>query len=215
MDEPTAADRDALALAAREVADREAGAWDPDVELVEHRPRLPVHPRPVEERAKRPAPPRLPPEEEVAGDVDRVAEREVLVDHLDPAAAGVGRRGEADLLAVDDDPAPVRRLGPGQDLGQGRLAGGVVADQPQHLPRLEPEIDPPQRLDRPEALGDPLHQDEGALRRWAGAFGDPGGVGVGHGLLTGGAAAPRPFARLSADVRQRPATRRNPSLRPG
>ena len=39
---------------------------------------------------------RLAAEEEVAGDIDRVAERQVLIDHLDARGARVGRRGEDD-----------------------------------------------------------------------------------------------------------------------
>ena len=46
---------------------------------------------------------RLAAEEQIAGDIDRVAERKVLIDHLDARGACVGRRGEDHRLAVDLD----------------------------------------------------------------------------------------------------------------
>ena len=98
--------------------------------------------------------PRLAAEEQVAGDVDRVAQRQVLIDHLDPPAPGLGRRGEGDGGAVELDPAGIGHVGPGDDLGQRRLAGGIVADQPEHLAGEQVEIDAAQRLDGAEALPD-------------------------------------------------------------
>ena len=63
----------------------------------EHLRRPRVHRLLVEEGHAENAALRLAAEHDVAADVDRVAEREVLVDHLDPLAAGVGGRGDASL----------------------------------------------------------------------------------------------------------------------
>ena len=54
----------------------------------------------------------------------------------------------------------VRNEGAGQDLGQCRLAGRVVADESQDLSGAEPEVDALQRVDTAEALVDPAHGDE-------------------------------------------------------
>ena len=101
------------------------------------------------------------PEEQVAGDIHRVAERKVLIDHLDPSGARFGRAAEAHRLAIELDRARVRQVGAGEDLGQRRLAGGVVADQAQHLARPEVEIDPAQRLDAAERLANAAHAHAG------------------------------------------------------
>ncbi len=85
-------------------------------------------------------------EEQVAGDVDRVAQREVLVDHLDLQGPGLGRRGERDARAVELDAAGVGHVGAGDDLGERGLAGGIVADQAQDLAREQVEIDAAQAL---------------------------------------------------------------------
>ena len=98
-----APDRDALALAAGKVLDLEPRARHADAEMLEHLRGLGVHLALVHERHAEDAPERLAAEQEVAGDVDRVAERQVLIDHLDPLAPRVGGRSEADFTAVEDD----------------------------------------------------------------------------------------------------------------
>ena len=45
---------------------------------------------------------------------------------------------------------------PGEDLDERRLAGAVVADQPEHLALAQVQADVAQRRDRAEALGDVL-----------------------------------------------------------
>jgi hypothetical protein len=49
--------------------------------------------------------------------------------------------------AVDHDPAGIGRLGAGQDLEQGRLAGAVLAKEAVDLARDQVERDAVQRLD--------------------------------------------------------------------
>jgi len=78
-------------------------------------------------------PDRLAAGEEVAGGVEVVEQREVLVDGLDPEVARVVRRVDVDRLPVDHDLAVVGPHDAGEHLDQGRLAGAVVAKQRQHL----------------------------------------------------------------------------------
>ena len=134
-----------------------ARARHADAELREHLRRVRVHRRLVHERHAEHAPHRLAAEQEVAGDVDRVAERQVLIDHLDPLAAGIGGRGEADFAAVEKDPAGIGNDGAGEDLAQGRLAGAVVADEAEDLAGAQHEVDAIERLDGAVALADVLH----------------------------------------------------------
>ena len=71
--------------------------------------------------------------QKVACDVHRVAQRQVLIDHLDPLAAGVGGRGEPNLRAVDHDPSLVGNDCPRQNLAQRRFSRPVVADEAKDL----------------------------------------------------------------------------------
>ena len=59
---------------------------------------------------------RLAAEEEIAGDVDRVAEREVLIDHLDARGPRICRRRERHRLAVDLDSAGIGNTAPDSTL---------------------------------------------------------------------------------------------------
>lgn len=61
----------------------------------------------VEQRHAGHPPLRLAAEKEIAGDVNGVAKREVLIDHLDARGAGIRRRGEGYGIAVDLDRARV------------------------------------------------------------------------------------------------------------
>ena len=94
-----AGDRDGLALAAGELLDLGSQPRDADLERVEHLARLGEHASAVEERSLG----EFAAEEQVADDVDVVAEAEVLEHHLDLAGARVRRAGEADLLPLDRD----------------------------------------------------------------------------------------------------------------
>jgi hypothetical protein len=60
---------------------------------------------------------------------------------------------EFDLLALQPHLAARGAKVAGHDLDQSRLAGTVIAHQPQHLAGVDLEIDPGERLDRAEILG--------------------------------------------------------------
>ena len=76
---------------------------------------------------------RLAAEVHVLDDVEVVAEREILVDDLDPELRRVLRPVDVDRLAVEEDLAGVHRVDAGDALDQRRLAGAVVADERHHL----------------------------------------------------------------------------------
>src|SRR6266571_2052463 len=57
------------------------------------------------------------------GSAPRKKFRQVVVDGCDPVRAGVARRGEVHLPAVDEHPALVCLVDPGEDLDEARLAG--------------------------------------------------------------------------------------------
>ena len=65
-----------------------------------------------------------------------------------------------ELGPVEADRAAIRRVHAGDGLHQGRLAGAVVADQTDDLPRLDAESDPAQGLDRPEVLPDVVELEQ-------------------------------------------------------
>ena len=69
--------------------------------LAEHLRGVLVHLALVEERKAEHARARLAAEQEIAGDVDRVAERQVLIDHLDPLGAARRRARRSGPAAVD------------------------------------------------------------------------------------------------------------------
>src|SRR3546814_19194700 len=89
-----------------------------------------------------------------------VGQGERLVDGLDVVAAGVARRRDLHLLAVDVDLAAVGRIGAGQHLDERRLAGTVVAQHADHLARIEVDGDVVDRLDAAEALADAARTEE-------------------------------------------------------
>ena len=96
----------------------------------------------------------------VLDDVEVVAEREILVDDLDPELRRVLRPVDVDRLAVEHDLAAVRRVDAGDALDQGRLAGAVVADEGHHLAGPDLEVDLRERLDGAEALRDPVELEQ-------------------------------------------------------
>ncbi len=99
----------------------------------------------------------LPAEEKVGGDIEVVAQGEVLVDHLDSVRAGGPRAGARHLLAVDKDAAGVRADRSSEHLHQRGFAGPVVADESDHLPRSDPEVHPLEHFEGAETLADPSH----------------------------------------------------------
>ena len=71
----------------------------------------------------------------VLDDVEVVAEREILVDDLDPEAGRVLRAVDVHLAALEEDLPAVVGMRAGDALDQRRLAGAVVADERHHLAR--------------------------------------------------------------------------------
>ena len=69
------------------------------------------------------------------------------------------RLQRGDVLAVDPDPAGVRLMQPRDGLEQGRLAGIARPDDAEELAVREIEADAAQRLDRREALAQPLDRE--------------------------------------------------------
>ena len=85
---------------------------------------------------------------------------ELLVDDRDARRLRLDGVGEADLLAVDQDLAPVLVVHAGQHLHQRRLAGAVLPDDRVDLARLAVQPDPVEHLDAEEALADVAHLEQ-------------------------------------------------------
>ena len=145
-----AGDRDRLALAAGERRDRLADRADRrDGEALHRLGRPLLHLgllEPLEDVV------RLAAEVHVLDDVEVVAQREILVDDLDPELRRVLRAVDRDRLAVEEDLAAVGVVDAGDALDQRRLAGAVVADERHHLACSHLEVDVGERLDRAEVL---------------------------------------------------------------
>ncbi len=77
---------------------------------------------------------RLGAEHEVLERGERADEHEMLVDHADPAADGLGRRRGRERPIADEHPAARGRYDPRGELEQRRLAGAVLADDGVDLP---------------------------------------------------------------------------------
>ena len=85
-----ASDRYALPLAAGKVLDLEPRTWHADAKMRQHLRGVRMHLALVHDRHAKQAPERLAAKQEVARDIDRVAERQVLINHLDPLTPRVG-----------------------------------------------------------------------------------------------------------------------------
>ena len=85
-----APDRNALTLAAGKVLHLEPRARHADAKMRQHLRGVRMHLALVHDRHAEHALERLSAEQKVARDIDRVAERQVLIDHLDPLASRVG-----------------------------------------------------------------------------------------------------------------------------
>ena len=96
----------------------------------------------------------------------------MLVDHADTAGDGIGRTGDRDRGAVEQDLAGVGRREAVQDVHEGRLAGAVLAEQRVDLAWPDLEVDPVVRDDARIALGDPAHLECGSAH------------GLRHGVLS-------------------------------
>jgi hypothetical protein len=127
-----------------------------DAQLGHGRAGVAAHPVLVDhpqDGAQDPGPAPLAAQVEIAGDVEGRRHREGLVDGLDAGVQRVLRSPEVHRLPIHEELAGVRNEGTGQALDQRRLARAVVADDAQHLARVEVEVDaiesddPPERLD--------------------------------------------------------------------
>ena len=149
-----AADRDALALAAGEIRDRRidgdadaAKADSPGQDILGDLLLL-LDVDEAEAVGDLAADEEVPPERLFLG------KRTILVDGLDGEIVGHadGIVRELDFLVANEDAAGGRREDAGHHLDQGRLAGAVVADQPDDLVLADREVDVLQSVDRPEEL---------------------------------------------------------------
>jgi hypothetical protein len=129
-------DLDHLLLGDRKIGDQPVGVEiEPDPFGDRHR--LAPHPGPVHQ----PETQRLAADEDVLGHGQGGDQVELLVDRDDPALLRVERARELDALALELDPALVRRLGTRQDLQERRLAGTVLAQKRMDLARCHREVD--------------------------------------------------------------------------
>ena len=87
----------------------------------------------------------------------------MLVDHADAAGDGVGRPGELDLLAVEQDLALVRPGEPVEDVHQRGLAGAVLAEQRVDLAGPDLEVDVVVGDHARVPLRDATHLERGCL----------------------------------------------------
>ena len=100
---------------------------------------------------------RLLAEQDVVGDRQHRHEHEVLVDHADAPADGVGRIVDRDGRAIEEDLAGVGRGQSVQDVHERGLAGPVLAEQGVDLTRPDLEVDRVVRDHARIALGDAAH----------------------------------------------------------
>ena len=100
-------------------------------------------------------------EEEVGDDVEVVREREILVHGGDAELRRVLGGANGDRDPVHRDLTVVGRVDAGDDLHQRRLAGSVVADEPDDLAGVDLEVHAVERLDGAEALADVLEGEQG------------------------------------------------------
>ncbi|GDY57626.1 hypothetical protein SVIO_082490 [Streptomyces violaceusniger] len=104
-------------------------------------------------------------EEEIADDVEVVAEREVLVDGGDPQVLGVVRAADVEGAALPFEGARVGRFDARDHLDQGGLPRAVVAHQGDDLTGVDLQLDVRERLDRAEALEDATQRQQGRGRQ--------------------------------------------------
>ena len=114
------------------------------LKLAEHVFRLRIHLGPANHAVRSH---RLAPEKDVLRDIEIRNDRQLLMDHGDAIAQGVPRRSEMDFLAVDEETTGVRLIHSAQDVHERRLAGAIVADDCVDRPRLDRQVDAPQRSD--------------------------------------------------------------------
>jgi len=107
----------------------------------------------------------LCPKHHVLDDAQVGHQREVLVDRADALPQGICWRVKLRLLAPDADCAGVRLVHSREDVHQRRLAGAVLPQDGVNLSLAEGQVNLVVGDDRPEALGDAAHLDDGRPAR--------------------------------------------------
>ena len=102
-------DGNGLALATGQRGDALIGLPDADMQALKMARGLGVHDLVVHPAS--PAVVRFTAKEQVRRDIQVVAQRQILVDHLDTVSTGRSRPGQRERLAIDEDTAGVRHLG--------------------------------------------------------------------------------------------------------
>src|SRR5262249_12951984 len=108
-------------------------------------------------------------EDDVLGHRERRDEPKVLVHHADACLDRVTGRVEVHLLAVELDLAGVGPVEAREDVGEGALAGAVLAEEGMYLPGRGLEVDVVVREHTRKRLRDPAHRDSGRGAGIAGA----------------------------------------------
>ena len=104
---------------------------------------------------------RQAPEAQVLGHRQMRRQHHLLVDHRDAELEHALRATAARSLSpATTIVARIGLIGAGQDLHQRRLAGAVLADQPEHLAATDFEVDIVQRDDARKALADAAHRQD-------------------------------------------------------
>ena len=157
------ADRDALALAARQIGDRriDGDADAPEADRFEQD--LLRHLLLALDVDEAEAVGDLPADEEIAPQRLLLGQRLVLVDRLDRQIVRHADRIFAGLhfSITDHDPARARLQHAGHHLDQRRLAGAVVADEADDLVAADGEVDVAQRMHRAEIFLHALEANNG------------------------------------------------------
>ena len=144
-------------------------------------------------------------EVEVRDDVEVVAQRQILVDGLDPEPVGVARVADRHLPALEAVAPAVGGLRAGDGLDQRGLAGAVVAHERDDLARVDLEVDVGERLDGAEALRDPDALEQRRRAQWRTSVGGLGSGRDGHGNTVPHGARARIGARPRAACARIPA----------
>ena len=107
----------------------------------------------------------LAPHEEIRDDIDIGAEREVLVDRLDPRRLGFRGSFGQELPAFEEHAAGGRLEPAGDDLDQRGFSGAVVAEQGDDLAPADREADALQRFDGAVFLADVVQHQQRLAHR--------------------------------------------------
>ena len=94
-------------------------------------------------------------DEQVFGDAEIAEQVQFLVDEGDALPGRLARTFRPKILAVEDDAPGIHLVDAADDVHRRRLAGAVLADEPENPARLQREADVVQDLHAEEALAEP------------------------------------------------------------